>query len=90
MRRTLSAVALCGLLAGCGGPNKMYQPAAGWTQTQTAEAAYWDCTGQSWQNALGNPATWIPVPVAQDISAHDTMAFINACMAQKGWAQRAW
>lgn len=81
------AAALCVLLAGCG-PSTQYQPATGAAQTQTADAAYWDCVGQSWGHALGTPAAWIPVPVAQDVSAADTMAFVHACMAQKGWAKR--
>ena len=80
------AAALGVMLAGCNGANNMYQPAPGWPpKTQTAATDYWDCTGQAWQQpSIG----WLPLPSTQGMAAHDTMAFINACMAQRGWAQK--
>lgn len=85
MRRTLGAVALCGLLAGCGGAAQGYYAAAGVTPAQTADAAYWDCVRQGWQQPN---IAWVPLPGTQGMGAADEMAYVKACMVSKGWTPK--
>jgi len=92
--RTLKVAAVCGLLAGCGGGVAQYAPAAGVPQTQSANAAYWDCVGRNWQREVSQPSGWVmPVGVAGGIAeaysdGPPREAFMRYCMAQQGYAKK--
>lgn len=83
--KLVGAAALCGLLAGCGHMDQAYTPTAGVPQTQTADAAYWDCVRQGWQQPN---VAWIPLPAAQGMGAAQEMGYVKACMIQRGWTPR--
>lgn len=86
--------ALCLTLTGCGNMGQLYLPAAGATQTQTVDAAYWDCEGQNFNRRAQDPSNWVPLigvgaGVAQAVAqAPGNHAFIRYCMEQKGWLTR--